>query len=261
MLLVVDRVHRLERSILWLALMFGGFVTIAVAQEQEDTRRFLDQRIERQTLEQEQELLEKERERERPTITVGGQTYTVEHNVNDLGRALYFSLQHHEWESAAHFLAEYLTLPDRDSMLVHYAQGGLARMRGRYRDSEREFRALLDLQPDFLPGRLELARVLFEDQRDREAAGQFAEIAGSIDTTDPRTSGVRQTVETFRRALANRSGWTGTFALGPAWNDNVNRTSASRTCLWADDEGHCFIERNLPDAIVLYRLRIRCESQ
>lgn len=177
-------------------------------------------------------------------------TTAVAQEQDEVGRALYLSLQSRQWPAATHFLTEYLTLPDRDPMLVHHAQGVLARVNGRYHDAAREFRSLLELQPDFLPGRLELARVLFEDQQDREAAELFAAIAHSIDESDAKTAGVRQTVETFRRVLANRSDWTGTFAFGPGWNDNVNRTSASRTCLWADTDGYCFIERNLPDAIV-----------
>lgn len=234
----------------WLALLLGSTATTAGAQDQEDTRRILDQRLQRQAIEQEQNLLKDELARDRPTITIDSQTYTVEHNANDVGRALYLSLQNKQWTAAAHFLAEYLTLPDRDPMLVHYAQGVLSRVRGRYHHAEREFRALLRLQSDFLPGRLELARVLFEDQQDLEAAELFAAIADALDESDPKTAGVRQTVDTFRQALADRRAWTGTFALGPGWSDNVNRTSASRTCLWADDQGHCFIERNLPDAIV-----------
>jgi len=219
------------------------------AQDQEDMRRILDQRLQRQTLERERELLKAEQDGARPTLTVDGQTYTIKHNANDVGRALYLALQQRQWDLAARFLDEYLTLPDRDPMLVHYAQGALARIPGRYREAERAFRALLDLQPDFLPGRLELARVLFEDQQDREAAALFEDIAAGIDATDPSTEGVRKTLDTFRQALENRSAWHGSFALGPAWSDNVNRTSASRTCL-LNFEDTCFIERRTPDAIV-----------
>lgn len=209
----------------------------------------LDQRIDRQGIERERALLKDELDAEHPTITVNGKTYTVGHNANDVGRALYLSLQYKQWSTAQHFLKEYLSLPDRDALLVHYAQGVLARVQGHYREAEREFRMLLDLKPDFLLGQLELARVLFEDQQDREAARQFDTIATSIDTGDPKTAGVHRTVDTFREALANRRKWTGSFALGPAWSDNINRSSASETCLLADSTGFCYINRKLPAAI------------
>lgn len=219
------------------------------AQNQEDMRRMLDQRLQRQTLERERALLKDEQNGARPTLIVDGQTYTIEHNANDVGRALYLSLQQQQWKLSAIFLDEYLNLPDRDPKLVHYAQGALARIHGRYREAENEFRALLTLQPDFLPGRLELARVLFEDQQDREATAMFENIATGIDATNPSTEGVRKTLSTFRQALENRNAWHGSFALGPAWTNNVNRTSASQTCLLFVEDT-CFIDRRTPDAIV-----------
>lgn len=231
-----------------LILLFLG--SAAAQAQQEDIRRILDQRTQRQGIERERHLLQDELEADRPTITVDGQTYTVAHNANDVGRALYLSLQSREWQAAARFLDEYMDLPDRDPMLAHYAQGMLARLQGRHREAVHEFRQVLAIQPQFLLGRLELARTLFEDQQDREAAELFEAIETSIDTTDPKTEGVRRSVATFRKALESRRSWNGTFALGPAWSDNVNRTSASHTCLVADSSGFCYVDRKLPDAIV-----------
>ncbi|HBK46413.1 MAG TPA: hypothetical protein DDZ67_08255 [Xanthomonadaceae bacterium] len=219
------------------------------AQQQDDQRRLLEQRGQRQAAERERALLKDELDTGRPVIHVDGKAYTVGHNANDVGRALYLSLQHRQWDAAQAFLDEYLTLPDRDPLLVHYGQGALARIGGRYRQAEREYRALLALKPDFLPGRLELARVLFEDQQDREADRLFAAIDASIDAADPKTEGVRRSIANFHQALAERRGWNGSFALGPAWSDNVNRTSASHVCLvYFGDQ--CFFDRSTPQAIV-----------
>ncbi len=223
----------------------------AMAQAQDDTRRLLEQRDQGQALERERALVQEPATGERPSIVVDGMSYVVAPTANDVGRALYLSLQNKQWPAVQRFLAEYLTLPERDPLLVHYAQGAVARNRGRYGDAEREYRALLTLQPDFLPGRLELARVLFEDQQDREAEQAFAAIAASIDAGDPRTEGVRNTIAGFRQALANRRDWNGTFALGPAWSDNVNRTSASSICL-LPLEGRCYFSRSTPTAIVAF---------
>lgn len=220
----------------------------AMAQQQDDMRRLLDQRGERQAQERERTLLADEAEAARPTITVDGRSYTVEHTASDVGRALYVSLRNRAWPQVRHFLAEYLTIADRDPMLVHYAQGAIARSEGRYRAAEREYRALLALMPAFLPGRLELARVLFEDQQDREAEQVFASIEASIDAADPKTEGVRASIASFRAALANRRAWHGVASFGPAWSDNINRTSASNICLLAI-EGQCLYSRSTPRAI------------
>jgi len=222
-----------------------------VAQERDDTRRMLDQSVERHALQRERELLKDELDDDgpRPTLDIEGKSYTVERSASDLGRALYLSIQQKRWDAAQRFLAEYLTLADHDPLLLHYAQGALARRDGRYADAERHYRALLALKPDFLPGRLELARVLFEDQQDREAGELFDAIAAAVDAGDPRTAGVRKSVQAFQRALASRRAWSGAFAFGPTWNDNLNRSSASRTCLLADSSGFCYIDRQLPAAI------------
>lgn len=226
-----------------------GMVAPLRAQERDDLRRVLEQDVQLRSHAREQQLLAEGGEGTRPTITVDGQTYTVEHTANDVGQALYLSLQHQQWAAAQHFLTEYLTLDDRDPLLVHYAQGGLARVAGHYAEAAASYRALLETQPDFLPARLELARVLFEDQQDREADAMFAAIEAGIDAGDERTEGVRRSVQTYRQALDNRAAWKGSLALGPTWSDNINRTSASRTCLFADGNGTCFIERQLPAAI------------
>lgn len=223
----------------------------ASAQNRDEARRILEQDQQRQSLLRERELQDAlDASGERPTIVIDGQTHTVGKNANDLGQALYLSLQHRQWQAAALFLAEYLTLPDHDRLLVYYAQGSLARALGHYREAVQAYTALLELQPDFLPARLELARVLFEDQQDARAQALFAAIATSIDADDPKTAGVRATIAQYQQALAQRLQWSGTFAFGPAWTDNANRTSASQTCLWLHEEsGTCIIDRKLPDAI------------
>lgn len=237
------------RLLVMCLLLLLANASLQAQQQQDDLRRIQDQRSAHRAIERERELLKDELEGERPTLTVEGKTYTIEHNANDVGRALYLALQQRQWPLARHFLDEYLTLAERDPLLVHYAQGILARVKGQYRKAVREFTTLLELQPDFLLGRLELARVLFEDQQDREASALFSAIAASIDTSDAKTSGVLKTIASFRQALHNRRNWSGSLAFGPAWSDNVNRTSASQTCL-AYLEGTCFYTRATPDPIV-----------
>jgi len=220
------------------------------AQEPDDTRRLLEHSARQQETIREDELLEPALADERPTITINGQTHIIEHNANDVGRALYLSVRQQQWNLAAHFLAEYLTISDYDPLLMHYAQGALARVRGEYREAAHEFRTLLDMQPGFLPARLELARTLFEDYQNREADELLAAIAASLDISDPNTHNVQNTVSAYRAALAARRNWNGVFALGATWSDNVNRTSASQTCLLMLPTGVCLIDRKLPDAIV-----------
>ncbi|MGF6416733.1 hypothetical protein ABH900_000194 [Stenotrophomonas sp. AN71] len=229
--------------------MFLVFLLLAAADvraQQDDLRRVLEQGSELRHQQQDQQRLQ-QAESQRPTITIDGQTMRVERTVDDLGQALYLSLQHQQWQAAAAFLDEYLELPGHDPLLRHYAQGALARVAGDHRRAAREYEALLAAQPDFLPARLELARVYAEDQRDREAMTLFGAIRDGIDGTDPATAGVRARVDSYLEALQARRRWKGALAAGPAWSDNINRSSASRTCLFGVGD-NCIIERTLPDA-------------
>lgn len=219
----------------------------AWAQDRDDTRLRLDHGLEQRQTQRERELLEEENP-EDPKSTEAASAAPGETDVNTLGRDLYQTVEARQWSKARQLLARYRSLADHDPMLELYANGAVARSQGDLREAERSYRALLDKQSDFLPGRLELARVLFENQLDREAEQRFVAIEQSLDANDPKTEGIRRTVTIFLRALRNRRGWHGNFALGPTRNDNLNQSSQSRTCLLTAPDGLCVIERSLPDA-------------
>lgn len=184
-----------------------------------------------------------------PDLIINGQKYPVRNNRDDLGRALYLALRSRNLTAALRFLEAYRALDNPDPMLLHYARGKLARWRGELEMAEAEFRALLALKPDFLPGRLELARVLFENHENQEAQQGFRDIRDSLPAEDPRAAGVRSMVTAFLDAIDERSSWQGRLALGPAYSDNVNLSSGSASCLVMFSNGACFISRSVPEAI------------
>ena len=139
--------------------MFLLLAAADVRAQQDDLRRVLEQGSELRHQQQDQQRLQ-QAESQRPTLTLDGQTVRVERTVDDLGQALYLSLQHQQWQAAAAFLAEYIELPGHDPLLRHYAQGALARVAGDHSRAAQAYEALLAAQPDFLPARLELARVM-----------------------------------------------------------------------------------------------------
>ena len=172
-----------------------------------------------------------------------------ESSAHAMGYALYQSVQNQQWAQARQILSEYQTLPNHDPMLVYHVQGALAREQGQLAQAETAFRGLLTLKPDFLPARLELARILFEDMQEHEAEQIFSDIFVSINPNDPKTAGVRRTIEAYLANLKQRQAWTGSVSLGPLWSDNINRTSASQVCLLSDPSGFCFYERALPPKV------------
>jgi hypothetical protein len=241
------RGHSAARFAVLLCLLWAACTVHA--QDSQDTRLRLDQGIERKASEKEKDLLRDADDNDASTLVVDGRRYSVAHNADAIGEALYVAVMRKQWRDARRFLKAYLPLPARDPMLVHYAQGALARAGDDLAGAEREYRALLAMQPNFLPGRLELARVLFENQQDRDAAALFRQIQDSLAPDDPRTAGVRRTIGAFLDALRRRRAWQGSFALGPTWNDNLNQSSASDTCLLAGPQGLCLVERRIPPAV------------
>ncbi|NYT35319.1 surface lipoprotein assembly modifier [Allopusillimonas soli] len=178
----------------------------------------------------------------------GGHAYHGERSASALGQALYMAVQARYWSAVRALLVEYRLLPDRDPLLLHYAQGLLARGQGQLGTAEAELRTLLSIQQGFLPARLELARVLFESGQDLEAVRMFSDIYARLDLSET-TAGVRKTVAQYLETLARRQAWSASVTFGVRWADNINRSSASRACLLQGEAGICLVERTLPSRI------------
>lgn len=232
------------------AMSVAGSQARAQSASGDDTRLRLDQGIDRRAAEAERELLEGADDLSLPTtIEIDGRSYTVGNNANEMGQALYVSVVGRQWVDARRFLNAYLALSDRDPMLALYARGALAREAGQLDAAERHYRDLLGLRPDFLPGRLELARVLFESRKDRDALRHFRQLRTELEQQGDKAAGIRRTIDIFLQALDKRRGLQGSLAIGPGYSSNLNQSSASYTCLLTGPGGECLIDREMPDPI------------
>lgn len=246
--------HAALPPLLTLTVISLAAPAFAQSARSEDNRLRLDPGIDRRTTPQEREAIESAEPPDR--ITIDGQVYMVGNNPDDLGRALYLSVARKAWADVRRFLPPYLALPGHDQMLVAWARGGLARSEGRLSEAERHYRALLAIQPDFLPGQLELGRLLFENRKDRAARQLFRTIRDELAGQDDRAAGVRRNVDAFLTALDRRHQWQGMLAIGPGFSSNLNQSSASQTCLLTGDDGTCLIDRSLPPAIASMGINI-----
>jgi tetratricopeptide (TPR) repeat protein len=238
-------------GLLPLVILAVAWPVAVLAQDNDDTRLRLNQTVERKAADREADLLKDAQDGAAvpSTLVIDGRTYAVGATVSEMGEALYVSVARRQWPDARRFLKAYLALPGHDPMLVLYAQGMLARQGGDLPGAERAFRALLALQPDFLPGQVELARVLFENQQDRDALRAFEAIKAALPKDDARAAGVGRTVDSFIAALKHRRSWQGSIAAGPSYNSNINQSSGAYTCLLPGPGGLCFFDRKAPDPI------------
>lgn len=238
---------------LFLALIVCAWAAPAGAQTTsgQDTRLRLDQQLDRQRADRETRAIKDAQALDGDTssLTIDGQTYAVGNTIDEIGRALYVSVTRKQWRDVRRFFAAYQKLDGHDPMLVEYTLGALARERGDLAAAEGHYRALLSIKADFVPGRLELARVLFDNHKDREAESAFRTARDLLGNDEPQAQGVIGTVDAYLGALRRRRGWQGSLAIGPGYSSNLNQSSASYTCLLATDDGTCLVDRQVPGAI------------
>ncbi|MDC2826556.1 surface lipoprotein assembly modifier [Rodentibacter pneumotropicus] len=194
---------------------------------------------------------------EQPTneITLEGESFQVENNVEFVGQALYIALNRQLWRYAEQFLAQYEKFPDHKVQLAWFAKGALAREQGDLPEAERYYRKLLQSEPDFLRGQLDLARVLFEDKKNTESTALFRQLSHQ-----PLPDGVLLTIQDYQQALKERENWNSSLTLGYLYHKNLNQSSQRQLCL-LEKEGQCFINRRSPDAINTYGWRYDFTAQ
>lgn len=221
----------------------------------QDTRLRIEQQDALTAQQKENSILEPERAKEQANELSSSVTINVDHNdPNQVASALYQAVKNHHWQQVEKLLTVYRQFEQADPLLLHYAQGGVYRFEGKLGKAEQEYTTLLTKQKDFLPAKLELARVLFESHKNLQAQALFDEIALALPEDNPRAEGVYNTIDTFTLALKSRDAWNGSISLGPSFNDNLNRSSESYTCLLRDNVGQCIIDRVTPDKVQAYGL-------
>lgn len=215
----------------------------------EDTNRKIWQEAQHNQQENEADLITPEPifiEDGASSIVINGQTFQVENNLNNIGQALYLATNHRQWPDVRRFLTAYQKLSGHDVMLVSFAQGGLARFEGDLDLAAYHYQKLLNQQPDFTRIKLELARVYFENHKNREAEQLFV----GLSEQNPLPETVLKNINSYLKAIALRSDWRGSFSVGYAYNDNVNMSPDQEpTCLTYKPDGGCYEELHIPKAI------------
>jgi len=232
-----------RRIVLPLLLVLMSFPALA---DEDNTRRLLNQ-IDRTASEREQSYLPQEPRGIDPAslITIDGTTYSVQPTLEDLGPAIYVAINLHQWEKVRQFLDKYSTLPGHEAALVAMAEGMLAREDRDYSGAIAKLNTALQSNPNFVRAKMELARVLFEDNQSREARALFGEIS---------TSGIpeaaRPVIEGFQTALDERDAWHGSFSVGLGYNSNINQENGQEDTFQVCYFFGCFPStRKMPDPI------------
>ncbi|TCP94722.1 uncharacterized protein DUF560 [Cricetibacter osteomyelitidis] len=176
-------------------------------------------------------------------ITLAGESFEVEHNMDAVGQALYIAINQQLWQYVEKFLPQYESFPEHKLELVWFAKGALAREKGHLKEAEANYRALLQAEPDFLRGQLDLARILFENKKNIESTALFNKIA-----IQDLPEGVLATIKDYQQALANRESWQGALTFGYQYNENINQSSQKSVCLLYN-ASQCIVNQRAPDSV------------
>lgn len=163
-------------------------------------------------------------------ITIGETTYHVENTLEDLGPAIYVSMNLRQWHKLRQFVEKYRNLPGHEEGLVLLAEGMLDRENRDYVAASEKLDAALIAKPDFVRAKLELARIHFENHKSQEARELFDQVS-----TSGIPDEVRPVIEGFQRALRERDTWHGSLSLGLGYSSNINQGNGkvlvSETCI------------------------------
>ncbi|UTO21119.1 surface lipoprotein assembly modifier [Acinetobacter sp. Z1] len=227
---------------------------------EDDTQLRLNQSLDQNLLQQQHQLQQQGTIRDiekLPSILINGQIFAVEKNQDDLAKALYLAVMQKQWGNAAVYLKHYQQYEGYDQALTNFAEGALARAQGQLKLAEQKFQSSLNKQPNNLICELELARVLFEQQKNKEAARLFTSIQNKLGQSDRAVipPEVEQTVNLFVKALNQRDSWQGSVAIGPSYATNLN-SSSEQSKTWTlygmDQDGNIIpahMTRGSPKAI------------
>lgn len=195
-----------------------------------DTRLRLDQELLQQNIAQQQPLHQQQKIDQLPAMVINGEVIKVEKNINDLGRALYIAVMQKQWEVAKIYLEGYLQLDEYDSSLAYFAQGALARIQSQPTQAEQYLKKALTLQPQNVMIQLELARLLTEQQKNKEAKVLFQQAKAQLKLIqDPVQKNISDTIDLYLTGLNQRDSWQGLVGLGTRYATNINSSSEKNT--------------------------------
>ncbi len=204
--------------------------SLLYAADDNDTRLRLEQNLLQQNSEQQQTLKQQQKNDQLPVMIIDGETININNNLNDLGQALYLAVMQKQWQTAGIYLEQYIKLDGYDVTLTRFAQGALARVNGQADAAEELFKDALSMQPENTMVQLELARLLTERQKNKEALQLFRQVKAQLQQrSDPIAQNIQKTVDVYLNGLKQRDAWQGSVSIGTRYASNINSTSEQST--------------------------------
>lgn len=218
-----------------LTLFFGISLSLAHAQPVsaniEDDQRLIFDKARALTQQREQAILPAADTAESFTLKpevnglsleYNGQILRLGYSEQDLGRALFISINLQRWDDVRTLQKFYLGLPEHKPAMAAFVEAGLLQAEGRFAAAKERYRTALDLDPAFTRAQLDLAQLLFLDKEDRESQQFFSSLQAT-----PLPAGLSQRISAYLNALDLRHAWNGYVSLGMVDNNNINQSNGN----------------------------------
>ncbi|WP_455483033.1 surface lipoprotein assembly modifier [Haemophilus parahaemolyticus] len=124
----------------------------------------------------------------------------------------------------AKLLEVYRTLPQRDPIMVLFAEGKIAFLTENYIKAISKYREILSQNPNLNPVRIELAMALFNQKQDSAAKDQF-EKAQTASDLPPQANAL---INAYLDVLKERDSWNVDFSFNYLRDTNVNNTGSGQ---------------------------------
>ncbi|PJG85235.1 hypothetical protein CVP05_07730 [Conservatibacter flavescens] len=126
------------------------------------------------------------------------------------------------WQALKPLLAQYQIQPNRDEILIRYAQGALARAEKDYPQAVKLYQQITVDNPNLIYPQFDLGVMLFENK-------QYLQAEQTLKQVQPYLSvEMQKLTDRYLQAIEQAQGWQMDFRLQYIQTDNVNNASSQR---------------------------------
>ncbi|WP_159916578.1 surface lipoprotein assembly modifier [Pantoea sp. 18069] len=200
---------------------FLGVFTVCSAWAQQDTADRLWQGVEQQSRRPAAPApLAEDAQRALYDPAFAALTRTPQARAQQLLGAVLTAVNRRDWFGAERLLRQYVQVPQHDPALATFVEASRLAADGAHALAIEKYREVVQASPEFTRAELDLARVLYDDSRLRDAHAAFARLRGQ-----PLPPEVLRHVDAYRTAIAQRERPQFSLTLAAVREDNVNSMS------------------------------------
>lgn len=151
-------------------------------------------------------------------ITINNQEFIVNENLESIITALFLAINHKQNDEIKKLLKIYQQYPQAENGMILFSEANIAFNEGNTQKAIQLYKELVETEPDFTRGKLDLAKLYFLDWQNLNSQRLFQEI------NLPTQPNVMNRVNQFLTQLDRRQSWQGSFSLGGVYNSNLNQS-------------------------------------